>query len=583
MADKKHKAGAGSILLTPRLKKYGLVAGDSLRIGPATILISAVINILSMALPLSILIVYDRIVPNASYESLSVLAAMLIAFALLEAGLRICRAYVLGWSAAKFELQTTIQSLDRILTVDYKSLNSVPAVKQAERMKAVSRYSDFMGSQSRLAVVDLPYVLLFMSVMAMIGGWLALVPVVVIAIFSIMVMVLSGRFRRVLEERKQQDTKIYDFISELLGGIHTIKGAAMEPQMLRRFERLQRTGSVTDFRSIEVSAHSQTMMGLFGNITIISMVSTGGWLAVTGDLSVGTLAACTMLAGRTIQPVVRVAGIWNELQRTAISLEDIKELFFGTKDPKFENVEEITSDEERFKPSRLTVENISVLRGTRTLVDGLNLDVEPGSLIGIQAEDGEGKSTLLRVLAGEIPPDAGTIKVDGLSPDDNNVIPGKISFAAANQGLFNGTILENLTLFGEGASIDDACWAVELIGLQKSVNALPLGFDTLVGSGNATPLASGFIQRIILARALAQRPTLLFLDEPQAFLDYDADRDVIAGLQKLRGHMTIIMATSRPSYLRVADRTFTLKDGKCRQQGKQKPAAIAAAERGAVA
>lgn len=582
MADQKHKAGAGSILLTPRLKKYGLVAGDSLRIGPTTILISAVINILSMALPLSILIVYDRIVPNASYESLAVLAAMLISFALLEAGLRVCRSYILGWSAAKFELQTTIQSLDRILTVDYKSLNSVPAVRQAERLKAVSRYSDFMGSQSRLAVVDLPYVLLFMSVMAIIGGWLALVPVVVISVFSVTVMVLSGRFRRVLEERKQQDTKIYDFISELLGGIHTIKGAAMEPQMLRRFERLQRTGSVTDFRSIEVSAHSQTMMGLFGNITIISMVSTGGWLAVTGDLSVGTLAACTMLAGRTIQPVVRVAGIWNELQRTAISLEDIKELFFGTNDPKFENLNTIDVDDDRFKPSSLNAQDVSIVRGARTLVDGLHLDVVPGELIGIQAEDGEGKSTLLRVLAGEIPPETGTLQIDGLAPDDKGVIAGKISFAAASQGLFNGTILENLTLFGEGASIDDACWAVELIGLQKSVNALPLGFDTLVGSGNATPLASGFIQRIILARALAQRPTILFLDEPQAFLDYEADRDVIAGLQRLKGQMTIIMATSRPSYLRVADRTFTLKGGEFHQERQPKPA-MPSVEAGAVA
>lgn len=582
MADQKHKAGAGSILLTPRLKKYGLVAGDSLKIGPATILISAVINILSMALPLSILIVYDRIVPNASYESLAVLAALLISFALLEAGLRVCRAYILGWSAAKFELQTTIQSLDRILTVDYKSLNSVPAVKQAERLKAVSRYSDFMGSQSRLAVVDLPYVLLFMSVMAMIGGWLALVPVVVISIFSVMVMILSGRFRRVLEERKQQDTKIYDFISELLGGIHTIKGAAMEPQMLRRFERLQRTGSVTDFRSIEVSAHSQTMMGLFGNITIISMVSTGGWLAVTGDLSVGTLAACTMLAGRTIQPVVRVAGIWNELQRTAISLEDIKELFFGTKDPAFKNLDTSAEDKGRYTPSTLNAQDVSIERGDHTLVDGLHLDVASGELIGIQAEDGEGKSTLLRVLAGEIPPESGMIQIDGLSPDDQSMSTGKISFASVSQRLFNGTILENLTLFGDGSSIDDACWAVELIGLQKSVNALPLGFDTLVGSGNATPLASGFIQRIILARALAQRPTILFLDEPQAFLDYDADRDVIAGLQKLRGHMTIIMATSRPSYLRVADKVFTLKSGKFRQDGKQKPV-MPSQEKGAVA
>lgn len=561
MANQKHTADAGSILLTPRLKKYGLVAGDNLGIGPSTILISAVINVLSMALPLSILIVYDRIVPNASFASLSILVAMLIAFALLEAGLRVCRAYVLGWSAAKFELQTTIQALDRILTVDYKSLNAVPAVRQAERLKAVSRYSDFMGSQSRLAVVDLPYVILFMSVMAMIGGWLALVPVVVIAIFSITVMVLSGRFRRVLEERKLQDTKIYDFISELLGGIHTIKGAAMEPQMLRRFERLQRSGSVTDFRSIEVSAHSQTMMGLFGNITIISMVSTGGWLAVTGDLSVGTLAACTMLAGRTIQPVVRVAGIWNELQRTAISLQDIKELFFGTKDPKFGINEKLNEEVEEFRPYSLETRDVSVVKGERRLVDGLNLRIEPGALIGIQAEDGEGKSTLLRVLAGEIPPDEGAILVDQKALDEGRVPTGKISFASANQGLFNGTILDNLTLFGEGASIEDVCWAVDLIGLQKSINALPLGFDTPVGSGNSTPLASGFIQRIILARALAQKPALLFLDEPQAFLDYDADRDVIAGIQRLKGHITVVMATSRPSYLRISDRAYTLKDG----------------------
>lgn len=561
MASAEKKSGTASILWSTRFERFGLNTGRYLRISWSVVLISSVINILSLLMPLSILIVYDRIVPNAAYESLSMLVIMLVVFALAEAGLRVCRAYVLGWSAAKFELQTTLQALDKILTADYSSLNSVPPVRQAERLKAVSRYADFMGSQSRLALIDLPYVVLFLSVMALIGGWLALVPIVVIAVFSVVILVLSGRYRRVLEERKSQDTKIYDFITELLGGVHTIKGASMEPQMLRRFERLQRGGSTTDFQSIEVSAHSQTLMGLFGNTTIIAMVTTGGWLAATSDLSVGTLAACTMLAGRTIQPVVRVAGIWNELQRTAIAYQDIGELFSSARGPRTAPVGKVSPAARRNEPIALQAFDVAIERGGRPLIQSINFDLEPGQFLGVEGPDGEGKSTLMRVIAGDIPPMHGSLLVDGEPLGEATRDSNRIAFASAAQGLFTGTILDNLTLFGDGASVESACWAVDVIGLRKSIDTLPLGFDTPVGNTASTALASGFIQRIILARALAQRPGLLVLDEPQAFLDNDADRSVLEGLENLGGEVTIVMATNRPSYLRLADIRLQVKDG----------------------
>lgn len=561
MALAKPKSKTASILWSNRFERFGLATGRYLRIGPSVVLMSSVINILSLLMPLSILIVYDRIVPNAAYESLGMLVAMLIGFAVAEAALRVCRAYVLGWSAAKFELQTTLLALNKILTADYSSLNSVPPVRQAERLKAVSRYADFMGSQSRLALIDLPYVVLFLTVMALIGGWLAIVPIVVISAFSVVILLLSGRYRRVLEERKSQDTKIYDFIAELLVGIHTVKGSSMESQMLRRFERLQRGGCVTDFHSIEVAARSQTLMGLFGNTTIIAMVTTGGWLAATGDLSVGTLAACTMLAGRTIQPVVRVAGIWNELQRTAIAHQDIEELFSSADGPKTRKLERGFPIIHDVDPIAVHAQDVAIERGGRPLIESINFDLKPGEFMGIEGPDGEGKSTLMRVLSGDIPPLRGTLLANGNPIGEATRETNRIALASAGQGLFTGTILDNLTLFGEGSSVENVRWAVDLIGLRKSIDALPLGFDTVVGNSANTALASGFIQRIILARALAQRPGLLILDEPQAFLDNDADRDVLAGLKSLKGTTTIIMATNRPSYLRLAEIRLKVLDG----------------------
>ncbi|MEH6726458.1 MAG: ATP-binding cassette domain-containing protein [Hyphomicrobiales bacterium] len=561
MALAKPKSKTASILWSNRFERLGLATGRYLRIGPSVVLMSSVINILSLLMPLSILIVYDRIVPNAAYESLAMLVAMLIGFAVAEAALRVCRAYVLGWSAAKFELQTTLLALNKILTADYSSLNSVPPVRQAERLKAVSRYADFMGNQSRLALIDLPYVVLFLTVMALIGGWLAIVPIVVISIFSVVILLLSGRYRRVLEERKSQDTKIYDFIAELLVGIHTVKGSSMESQMLRRFERLQRGGCVTDFQSIEVAARSQTLMGLFGNTTIIAMVTTGGWLAATGELSVGTLAACTMLAGRTIQPVVRVAGIWNELQRTAIAHQDIEELFLSADGPKTRKLERGSPIIGHVAPIAVHAQDVAIERGGRPLIEAINFDLKPGEFMGIEGPDGEGKSTLMRVLSGDIPPLRGTLLANGNPVGEAIRETNRIALASAGQGLFTGTILDNLTLFGDGSSVENARWAVDLIGLRKSIDALPLGFDTVVGNSANTALASGFIQRIILARALAQRPGLLILDEPQAFLDNDADRDVLAGLISLKGTTTIIMATNRPSYLRLAEIRLKVLDG----------------------
>lgn len=561
-----------SVLFPGKRLRSAFPAAQHLKSGPSLILVSLVINLLSLTLPLAILIVYDRIIPNTAYTSLATLAALLIGVALTELVLRISRAYAFGWSAARFELETVLQALSSTLLPQSGARGTGPHEQlQFQRLTAITRFSDFMGSQFRLALLDLPYVVLFLGVMWLIGGALVAVPIIMIAVFATAIWLLAGRIRSLLSKRNGQDSKIYDFVQDCLGGILTLKGLGMENQFLRRFEMLQKDASQQDYATIAAAGHSASIMGLFGNATIMAMVSTGGYLAVQGQISIGTLAACTLLAGRTVQPVLRVAGIWTELQRSMVALNDMAALQGAVDQAPTMQVGPLQtraiSDraQTQLVPLRLVTEDLSLRSGHALALDHITMDAPAGGLIGIVGSNNKSRSMLLDVLSGALRPDSGTVHVeDPKQVEGARRAPylGEIVLARPDQGLFEGTLLDNLTLFRKAASAEDARWAVRLLGLESDVHALPLGYDTPTGRRGQTPLASGFIQMLIIARAIAQRPRVLLLDQPQMFLDFEADRRIASALSALRGKMTVIMSTDRPSYMRAADQHWHLAQGR---------------------
>ena len=202
------------------------------------------------------------------------------------------------------------------------------------------------------------------------------------------------------------------------------------------------------------------------------------------------------------------------------------------------------------------------------LLDGISLSFEPGEAIGITGNNGSGKSTLLRLIMGALGPGAGRIRLDGIEVTayDRDALQRHIVYLPQNAVLFQGTILDNMTLFTP-ALAERAKQMAAMLGLSEIVGGFPKGYDTEIRDNPEEALPTGISQRIAIIRALVavEEPRLIIFDESNSHLDAEGDEALRRVLLELRGHCTMILVSHRPSYLSLANRIFVLRDGRLSQ------------------
>ncbi len=547
------KAGLPSLsALGPEWTSYSEVSRS-------VIVASVIINMLGLALPLVILQVYDRIIPNTAYMTLAMMILGLVVVVIIEALLRLSRSYVIGWKATGFAHVASLDAIDRVLNAPDHRLADTPPSALNDRLTAISTLADFYGGQSRLALLDLPFMLIFFAMLILIGGPLAVIPISVAVAVGYETSQRARRLRGTLEEQHQHNDRRYDFLMECLSGIQTAKSLGMEPFLLRRFERLQETTARIHYQMINLNGMAQTIGLSLANVTTVLMVTIGAVLAVYGHMTVGTLAACTMLTTRMIQPLLRAISVWSELQTINLALKEAQSLFELPRPSPLAPALALDADG---APPVVRLQGVALSEHGKPLLNDVHLTVESGEFIALKGASNGAKSALLDLVWGERQPDTGTIRIGDLDPYlQHRDIRHLVGFVGQKPVMFKGTILDNLTLFGYGPLVDEAREACRETGVEAIVHRLPAGYDTPLGDSLVEALPGGFLQRIAIARAIARKPAILVMDEPQAFLDREADQDVIRYLETLRGKTSIVMSSNRPSYFNLADRLFEIHDG----------------------
>ena len=508
-----------------------------------------------LALPLIILQVYDRIIPNVALETFSLMIIGLITVAIFEGVLRIARSYVISWSAARFTKAITQDLIAKFLYAPTGAFSETLDSKTIEKLGNINKIADFYGGQSRLMFVDLPFAFVFLCVMGLIGGWLAVVPFAILCFFGVATIAASRSFKILLEKKEEHEARIYDFVAETLNGLLTMKAQSCEPAMMRRFERLQTTNAQLHYGIITTAINGQTIAGLLGNGTMIAMVSTGAILAVHGQMTIGVLACCTLLSGRAVQPILRVASTWNDFQSARLAVSEISKFF---------ELNHVPEGEIKEKLDRAPSIQASDLEVSDTL-NNANFTIESGELIAVVAPDGSGKSSLLRAITGMGMPKRGEVKISGKNAFDfRRSNEFAVGLSSEYSEAFVGSIFDNISLYGNGPSAESVRWAVSQLKLDRDIDRLPDGYDTRLAQGIAETLPSGFIKRLLLARILAQSPTLWVIDEPQNGLDDVGQNAVLEALETVRGTMTIIYSTHSEKFIRSADRIMVFVDGDVR-------------------
>lgn len=517
------------------------------------------INVLSLALPLVVLQVYDRIIPHQAYSTLWLLIIGLGAVVAGDTLLRLARFHLTSWSGAQFEHLAGLATVERYLNSDLKAVEEKGAGEHVDAITSVDQVRDFYASPSASAIIDLPFVALFLGVLGLIAGWLMLVPLLLLGLFAAIAFWLGVRLHTALEARALWDDRRYNFIIEVLGGIHTIKGLAAERLMLRRYERLVEQGAQAGTRITYWNTMALGLGGIFSQLTMVVVLVCGAFITFAGDLSIGGLAAATLLAGRIVQPVVRVLGLWTRYQAIKVASERLAMAQSMPQPRDQRGTVEIDA------VSELRLDRVSFAHApTQQLaLKDIDLRLEKGEIVGLKGANGEGKSTLLRLISGSLQPTSGEVRINGINALDIRLhsLRRAIAYVPQMPALFNGTVMDNIAMFRSEECLDKAYQLAEALGLDQVFGRLPDGYDTLVGAAASSSIPTGVAQRIMIARAFIMSPSLVLFDEATTGLDMEADRALRTFLASQAGKIAILLVTQRPSLLSIAARGYELKDG----------------------
>jgi len=529
------------------------------------LLVTVLVNILALALPLTLMQVYDRILVNQAIDTLVWLIVGCVVALSLEATLRITRAFISGYMAARFEHAAGCEAVDRLLNSRLEEFERDELGTQLDRLNAVSTLRGFYAGQPFQILMDFPFALLFLVAVGYLGGAIVLVPLGVILVFFATVFY----FRRYFEYARSQQIDISDrrisFIVEILNRIHAVKAISMEEQLLRRHEKLQAESAEVNMSVSFWNILPSNLGAMFSQITIFGVIGIGAGRVTDGTLTLGALTACSLLSARAMQPIQNLAGFLLRFSEARIAQSRFNKILTLAREvpegrPPFP--EDITGI--------IEMRDVSFRYGDDLpyVLQNVSLTMAARSMIGIHGTSLSGTTTLLYLTMGILKPESGTVLIDAfnLAGWDHTDLKGRVEYLPQSATLFGGTLLDNIALFDpskHGAARD----AASVVDLDALVASLPMGYETRVNSQSNDLLPSGLIQRVAIARALVVRPRILLLDKTDSAMDRDSQLLFRWLIEQLKGTCTIVMVTNQPSILTLADEVYEIAGGRLEQSG----------------
>lgn len=536
-------------------------AGNRLQSAAYLTASSLAINLLSLALPVMTLQIYDRIIPNPGSGTLPLMMAGVVLAVVCETALRLARSYMIGWNGAVFEYNLSSSAMKQVLSARVSDVHSDGAGDYLHRMAAIGKMKDFFNGYMLTGAIDLAFVPIYLAFIVYIAGPLAFVPAAMLMVFALLSLAMGQQMRRRMEQRDIADDQRYNFLIETLERIHSIKAFTLEKAFSRRYERMEEESTIRNYYTSETTSNTFNSCTVVSHILVICLISTGALLVLHGQITSGALVATLLLSGRMMQMVQRGLVLWLKYQDYCLSRDKVTRLFDMP-------VESLSADETMADTpaiGTLTLENITYSRSgeDRAVFSGLNFAIAAGETVALHGRTGSGKSTLLRLMTGAFAPSGGAAILDqrpvaSYAPED---LARHIGLLGDTPVIFRGTIRHNITRFGEISDAKARAYAA-MLGIDTDIARLPLGFDTFLQGNNNDVIPPGLKQRIGMARALAAEPKVLLVDGTETALDRASLQRLVAVLQKLKSRAAIVIVSSDPDLLALADSHCILHNGK---------------------
>ncbi len=521
---------------------------------------AVMINMFALASPLFTMNVYDRVIPNSAFDTLWVLAAGVLTVFVFDFILKNLRAKFLDYAGKKADVKMSASIFEQIMGMTMAARPSSAGVL-ASNVKEFEGLRDFFTSATLTAIIDLPFALLFVALIAVIAGPVALVPLAAMPLVIIMGFALQKPLERVIKQSMNESALKNALLFETISGLETIKVQAAEGHTQRKWEELNDKASGTAMKAREISSFALNFAMLIQQAASVFIIIVGVYLISEGEMTMGALIASVMLGGRALAPLAQVAGLMTRMNQSRQALKQLDDLM---KRP----VERPTGKHFISMPDvRGYVEFRDVLfhypGQTVPALNHISFTVDPGDHIGIIGAVGSGKTTIERLLLNLYQPESGSVQLD--NTDVRQIDPGDLrrSVGAVQQSpqLFYGSVRENITMGHETAPDRAVLRAAELAGVMEFLRDSQAGLDTQVGE-RGEALSGGQRQAVAIARSLLYDPPVLVLDEPTASLDPASEQRLLKRLKVLCENKTMILITHKGSMLTLVDKILLLDRGR---------------------
>ncbi|MEP1934566.1 MAG: ATP-binding cassette domain-containing protein [Roseibium sp.] len=531
------------------------------------LLMGFVLNLMALGPPLFIMAIYDRAMGAKAYDVLLTMAIGLGIIVLSEIALRKTKSRLQSYLGGRIDSIVGNKTFERILHLPYSMLSEAPIGTQVMRLRFFDSVRDIFQSSLFNAIIDIPFTLIFIAAIFLIGGVVALPPLVLLGIYCFLAIYVLPKVQGEVSAVGEQKSRLNSFMIETFRNQRSLRNLSADDVWLNRFSDMS-----ANFNKLNVHARhlthilqivSQTLMTICG----IMVLGIGAYSVMNGDMSLGALIATMALSWRVLNPMNQAFLSITQLAQSRTVIEQINNLMQVPLERQPGHLPKITRDiRGDLKFSSLVMRYPGT---TEAALKGIDFTVKEGETLAITGPSGSGKSALFQAITGLFQPQVGSILFDGLDVRQLDAAEWRASIGYAPDDLdfFYGTVKQNLLLADPGARDSDLIEVTDKLGLLQYLNENFEGLETRLNGEVLKRIPNNMQQRIVLARAFIKKAPLYLFDNPGTHLDFEGDKRFMEMVKNLQGKATVIMSTQRPSHMKMADRVVIMKSGQIAMAG----------------
>jgi subfamily B ATP-binding cassette protein HlyB/CyaB len=527
---------------------------------------SLFLQLVGLATPIFFQLVIDKVLAHQSLNTLEVLAIGLATVLVFETVLSALRTWLFAHTTNRVDAELSAALFRHLVALPLSYFESRRVGDSVARVRELESIRNFLTSNAVTVVIDLFFTVVFFAVMYLYSPMLTLVVALTVPLYVLISVLVTPPLRARLDEKFKRGAENQAFLVETVTGIGTLKAMAVEPRMREKWEK-QFAGYIKVGFDVAVLANwGSHAIQLVSKLTTVAILFYGAKAVIAGELSVGSLVAFNMLAGRVAQPILRLSQLWQDFQQVRISVDRLGDILNAPAEPEHNPNRAslppikgaITFDKVRF---RYRPDAPEALRG-------VSLEIPPGEMLGIVGPSGSGKSTLTKLVQRLYVPEQGRVMVDGtdLALVDPAWLRRQVGVVLQENILFNRSVRENIALANPTLPMERVIAAAKLAGAHEFILTLPHAYDTMIEERGAN-LSGGQRQRLAIARALIGDPRILILDEATSALDAESEEIIQANLGQIARGRTVLIIAHRLSAVRPCNRIITVEGGEVTEIG----------------